>query len=91
MIIKDSNDYIFFSQRLRKGSSIELEPGESFQLFCPASFDKTAFVDRVPINIEVNDDGKLIIEEGSSIIAEIVGKGMKGKVRDGYKAEIRPN
>lgn len=56
---------------------IELEHGDEVQLAVPASDGC-----RTCVYLEVDEEGKLIITGGASIISEIIGEGMRRKVKE---------
>ena len=63
--------------RQKNGSCevIELEHDDQVQLLVPASSERTC------VYLEVDDEGKLVIAGGASIISEISGDGMLDKVK----------
>lgn len=54
---------------------IELEHDDEVQLVVPASLEQTC------VYLEVDDEGKLVITGGASIIAEISGNDMRKKLK----------
>ncbi|MFA7319604.1 MAG: hypothetical protein WC022_03360 [Parcubacteria group bacterium] len=54
---------------------IELEHGDEVQLIVPASLGLTC------VYLEVDEEGKLSIAGGASVISEIIGEGMRNKFK----------